>query len=273
MSYARVPDQDLIDQDEPLVAPPQYQEPTPQVIHPQVPVDTNSNVFKLNFYRQYFDLDSEIFFAKIQKAINPLLSSFGVESDEAESPELYGFIWITGTLIFLMFVSTTGSNILSHWLHSTDGNYEYNFDLLTFSVTLFYGYNFLVPMVLYIVTSHFLKFPNRLLLTKTMSIYGYTNLLWIPITLANFVIVIFINNDKHHVLLNLLEWLVVLASGVVTGMSNISKIFPSVKKNCLLLHNGDIDASNRQTYIILGALAVAHVAFTLAVKVCFFGIF
>ncbi|ODV70411.1 hypothetical protein HYPBUDRAFT_151751 [Hyphopichia burtonii NRRL Y-1933] len=247
----------------------------PEVIQPQIPIDpSKSHMFQISFYRKFFDLDSEQFFTKIQMALNPLSNSFSpTNSDNDESTELYGFIWITGTLIFLMFVSATGSNLLSGWLHSgKEAKYNYSFELLTQSITLFYGYNLLVPVLLFAFTTWILKFPERLSLTKVISIYGYTNVLWFPITIVNFLIVLFISNEKHHLILNMLEWVIVVLSGAITGLSNISKISPIVKKNTLLLAEGNTEQSNRQHITVLLALGVTHLLFTVLVKITFFGI-
>lgn len=228
-------------------------------------------MFQINFYRKFFDLDSETFFQKIQRALNPLNPSF--DDVESEVDELYGFFWITGTLIFLMFVSSTGSNILSEWIHDNDGEkYEYSFDLLTMSISLFYGYNILVPLILVLSTSFLLKFPTSLSLTKLISIYGYSNILWIPITLINVLIVVFVNNKNHHLILNLLEWLVVSASGVITGLSNLSKIGPQIHRNTLLVNEGNPDAAKRQYILVMSCLGLAHLVFTMIVKFSFFGI-
>lgn len=228
----------------------------------------------MSFYSRYFDLNTEDFFTKIKQALNPInKSSSPVHDNEDDVTELYGFFWITGTLIFLMFVSATGSNLLSHWLHllKKENKYEYDFDLLTVSISLFYGYNLLVPFLLYAGTSWVLKFPVRLSLTKVISIYGYTNILWLPITVINFLIVILISNEKHHTLLNVLEWIIVLTSGIITGLSNLSKISPVLERNSMLIHQ-DLDQSKRLHMILLALLGVAHLGFTVAVKVCFFGI-
>lgn len=249
------------------------------VVKPQVPIEPGkTHMFQINFYRTYFDLNTEDFFIKIKNALNPLnraSSLVETEDSDDDATELYGFIWITGTLIFLMFVSSTGSNMLSHWLHSTDdkkGKYEYNFDLLTISISLFYGYNLLVPFALYAATSWLLKFPHRLSLTKLISIYGYTNILWVPITVINFLIVLLINNDSHHTILNILEWIIVILSGSITGLSNLSKISPVLQKNALLVHENDPDQSKKLHLSLMILLGIAHLIFTIIVKISFFGI-
>ncbi|CUM51526.1 unnamed protein product [Debaryomyces tyrocola] len=232
-------------------------------------------MFQINFYRKFFELDTMTFFEKIKRALNPINKSTSVsdDNDDNEVTELYGFIWITGTLIFLMFVSSTGANILSEWIHSDDKKYEYSFELLTLSISLFYGYNVLVPLVLYVLTTWVLKFPHRLSLTKLISVYGYTNILWFPITAINFLIVVFVNNKNHRLIWNFLEWAIVLASGFVTGLSNLTKLSPIIKKNSLdLTQESAVNQANRLYMIIMVLLAIAHLLFTILVKISFFGI-
>ncbi|RCK63153.1 Protein YIPF1 [Candida viswanathii] len=225
-----------------------------------------SHMFQMNFYRHYFDLDSDVFFQKIQKSLNPFAR---LDETEAYPNELYGFVWITGTLIFLMFVSSTGSHLLNQWIRgSPEEPYSYDFELLIKSISLFYGYNFIVPALLWAITTYYNKFPEPLSLTRTVSIYGYTNVLWIPITLINVVIVVFVNNTKHGYVLNILEWTIVGISGIITGLSNFNKLGPIIKKNCLMLS----EAGGKSYYIIVGILAVVHLFFTVVVKISFFGI-
>ena len=152
---------------------------------------TKSHIFQINFYRSFFDLDSDVFYVKLQKALNPF-SQANEGDDQRQYPhELYGFVWITGTLIFLMFVSSTGSNLLNQWLRGDDTSkpYSYDFSLLIKSISLFYGYNFIVPFLLWAITTYYNKFPHPIDLVKTVSIYGYTNVLWVPITIINLLIV------------------------------------------------------------------------------------
>lgn len=234
-------------------------------------------MFQIAFYRKYFQLDTSTFVAKVQDALRffkavDILEGAANDTDN----ELYGFIWITGTLIILMFISSTGSNLLSAWLHGKTGDdkYRFTFDLLTLSASLFYGYNFLCPLILYLSTTYILKFPQRLSLTQLISIYGYTNVLWFPITLVNFLIVLTVDNSKHHVVLNVIEWFFVLVSGAVTGASNLLKTTLVIKKNCFILAENStaVNASNLH-FRIMVVLAVAHFIFTLLVKISFFGIY
>lgn len=229
----------------------------------------------MGFYQQFFDLNTDEFFGKIRLALNPFNNASVVTGqDEGDLTELYGFIWITATLIFLMFVSSTGSNILAHWLHSgnDDAKYEYNFDLLTISMILFYGYTVIVPTLLYVVTTWVMNFQDRLSLTRLVSIYSYANVLWFPIAVANFVLVVFVSNKNHHKLLNLLQWIIVVLSGAVTGLSIVLKVRPILLKNSMALDTEGSGEGKKKYRVLLFSLVAAHVVFTVLMKVLFFGI-
>lgn len=270
---------DLIEQDEPT---PTYTEPTqtpiqPAVIKPQVPAPAAS-MFQVGFYSKYFDINTEEFFAKIKLALDPfqktsVVASQNDENGNQDTVELYGAIWVTATLIFLVFVSSTGANLVSHWLYlKDDGKYEYDFDRLTVLMSLFYGYISLVPLALYAVTTWWLKFADRLSLTRLVSIYGYANVLWVPLTLINFVLVVFVSSKKHKVLLNVLEWVSVMLSGAVTGLSIMLKVRPVILKNSLDLAEGNVEEGTKNHRVLILALCFVHLAFTVLVKICFFGI-
>lgn len=265
----QVDEPDLIQHDVPVY----NAQPTgPDVIQPQLKL---SNVLLVAYYRQFFDLNTEDFFGKIILAMNPFNNASVVAGQDDDDPtELYGFIWITATLIFLMFVSSTGSNILAHWLHSgkDDARYEYLFDLLTISMSLFYGYTVVVPVALYVITTWVMKFPERLSLTRLLSIYSYANVLWIPITVANFVLVVLISNAKHHKLLNLLQWIIVALSGAVTGLSIMLKVRPILLKNSMAMDADGSTDGGQKARLLVFAVAGAQVVFTVLVKVLFFGI-
>ena len=61
-----------------------------------------------------------------------------------------------------------------------------------------------------------------------------------------------------------MKWVFVGVFGAITGFSNLNKISPIVKKNCLILNE-----SGKLYYIILGLLAVVHLSFTVVVKISF----
>lgn len=250
---------------------PSYTAPQPQAetVRPQI---KPGHMFQINFYSRFFDINTEEFFGKIRLALNPFNRESVASSDGDDHPELYGFIWINATLVFLMFVSATGSNLLAHFLHAgkKDKQYEYNFKLLTLSITLFYGYTIVVPLTLYVITKYLLHFKEQLSLTRLVSIYSYANVMWFPITVANFFLVVFVSNKKHSVVLNVLQWAIVLLSGAFSGLSIVLKVRPIILKNSLAAENPDEGQKQHLSLVLF--LAGAHLIFTILVKMLFFGI-
>lgn len=228
-----------------------------------------THIFLINFYRRYFDLDSETFVRKLRVAANPF-REIEEYRDEPLNNELYGFIWITGTLVLMMFISTTGTELLI-W-DSEHLKFTYDFNLLTKSVTLFYGYNLIVPTLLYVASGWIFKFPEPMPLVQTISIYGYTNILWLPITCVNFVLLFLVNVEKRKTLLSILEWFIVGVSGVITCFSNIHQLSPIIKRNCLINAENNVEQATRQHALIIGLLTAAHLLFTVIVKWSYFGL-
>lgn len=253
-------------------------------IKPQV----GGNMFRVGFYSRYFDINTEEFLGKIVGALNPLNKSSVVAAHNDDDPtELYGFFWINATIVFFMFVSSTGANLLAQWLHAgeDDQRYVYDFRLLTVSIMVFYGYAVVVPVVLYVVTTWGLKFSDRLSVTRMISIYSYAGLFWIPATVINVMLAVFISNKKHHMILSVLQWVLVGLTGAVSGLSVILKVRPIIVKNIVhgsRVEGEPLDASlnadephtrgERTSMVVLGALGFAHFAFAVTVKVVFFGI-
>lgn len=230
---------------------------------------SNSHMFLINFYRRYFELDSEIFLKKLRTAANPF-KEMEEYRDEPLNNEIYGFIWITGTLVLMMFISTTGTNLLL-W-NPAHEKFSYDFNLLTKSVTIFYGYNLIVPALLYIASGWIFKFPEPVPLVHTISVYGYTNILWLPITGINFLIVLLVHVEEQKTLISILEWTIVGVSGAITCFSNLHQLSPIIKRNCLINADNNLELATRQHTLIIGSLAVAHILFTIIVKWSYFGI-
>lgn len=223
------------------------------------------------FYSQYFDISTLEFLDKIKLALNPLNHASVSPSENDEATELYGFMWINATLVFLMFASSTGSNLLALWLYSDDADkrYEYNFKLFTLSISLFYGYSALVPAFIYALASYSMEFKERLSLTRMISIYSYSEVLWFPSTVANIIIAVFVSKKSHPTVLNVLQWVFVAGSGILSGLSIVWKIRPVIQKD---LADGN-EADSKKAKILVLVMILLHASFTVAIKFLFFGIY
>lgn len=225
-------------------------------------------MFQISFYSQYFDINTEDFFAKIRLALNPFDHSSALQTDDDQATELYGFIWINATLVFLMFVSSTGSNLLALWLHSddTDAPYEYNFKLLTSSIIYFYGYSILAPLAFWGLSKYVANFEKPVSLTRLISVYSYSSVFWIPTTVANIILAVFISKKTHKTLLAALQWALVALSGVLSGLSIAWKVRPIVQDN---MARENVDDAKKTKAMVLFFMAL-HLVFSALIYVIFF---
>ncbi|ODQ80310.1 hypothetical protein BABINDRAFT_171260 [Babjeviella inositovora NRRL Y-12698] len=228
-----------------------------------IDADDGGHFFSINYYRQYFDIDSNEFLAKCMHAMIPFTRIFGGNEAVDTTGELYGAIWCTATIIVLLFLSNTGSNMLTNWVKHSDIKYQYDFALLTKSISLLYGYILVVPIVAYSLARWYFKFPQSLTLVQYVSIYGYSNIPWIPASVLGLVGGLLGN---HSFLSSLLRWICIGIGGVLSLLNIVLGIYPNVKKNFAEL------GKEKVALVELAVLSVVHVGFTIAVKISFFGV-
>lgn len=246
---------------------PKKQPSTPQIQnnilhHPvQLKKTYEGGVFSTNYYRQYFDLNTNDFFNNCLESMNPL-SKPSADGFNAVG-DLYASIWITASLIFLLFFCNSFASLLSGWflgndLDSLKINY---FKMIASSINLLYGYTFLIPIILYFLLKFYYKVLFLATLTKLISIYSYSNLLWTPAILLS-IFRGFLGN--HPTLDAILKWCCIIIGALLSGFSIVNKIriyFTTIF--------GDDD--KKSMYILLSLLSLAHIGFAIGVKVCFFG--
>lgn len=217
--------------------------------------------FSLNYYRQYFDLNTNQFFSNCLRTLNPI--SVPNADEFNHNGDLYGSVWITASLIFLLFFCNSFASLLSGWflgidLDSLNINY---FKMIVSSINLLYAYTLIIPLFLYLILKYYLKVLILVPLTKLISIYSYANLLWVPAVLLSIFRGLLVN---LHTLDSLLKWGCILVGAVLSGCSIIYKLnfyFNSIFGN----------DDKKSAYIILSILAICHLGFSIGVKVCFFG--
>lgn len=234
-----------------------FQQPAAQTSNPLEQFD--GGIFSINHYRRYFNLSTNDFFQQVLNSINFLSKA----EDIQQVGDLYGAIWITATVIFVLFFANTSSNLLVQWLKgSGDGKYQYNFNLFTGAISLLYGYTFLIPFALYVISVFYFKFTDFFTLTKIISIYGYANSVWIPSALLSILRGLLAN---HRLLSSILKWVVVLFGGVVSAASISTKVYPVLKNSSLSVGQENL------ALLLMVLLGLAHAGFIIAIKVLFFG--
>ncbi|KAH3685975.1 hypothetical protein WICPIJ_003042, partial [Wickerhamomyces pijperi] len=212
-------------------------------------------VLSLNHYRRYFNITSSQFTGNIFSSLNPLYKS--TEDDQVDDiGDLYGPIWVTATVIFVLFFSNTSANELKNWLSGAQDRYKYDFALFTGAIGLLYGYVGLIPVLLYAVSVFYFKLPNFLNLTKLMAIYGYANFVWVPAA----VLAMFRGFFGSSLLSGIILWASVLIGGFISGVGVIARVYPVLKRSAIAVGNEKLSMG------LLIALVIAHVGFTIGVR-------
>lgn len=176
------------------------------------------------------------------------------------NPDLYGPFWIATTVVFILFLGGT----INQYLTKTDGTpFLYDFKLLSGrsssvpvegiyganmdlgAAGLIYGYTMGIPILLFGALRYFGSESANLL--ECWALYGYSNLIWIPVALISWSPV------------QILNYVFV---GVGFGLSV-----------AFLLRNlwPVLSATDHQTSkILLVLVVVLHAALAIAIKVLFF---
>jgi hypothetical protein len=94
-----------------------------------------------------------------------------------DNPDLYGPFWVTTTVIFTTFVSSSLAASIVAYMHSTP--YVYKFGTLSFAVFVLYSYTFGSAFLAWATTKYYGCQPNLL---NIINLYGYSMTAWIPVS-------------------------------------------------------------------------------------------
>ncbi|QPG77183.1 hypothetical protein FOA43_004590 [Brettanomyces nanus] len=224
--------------------------------------------FSLNYYRKYFDLNTKDFFANCWKSLNPFTKLDQYEFQQVG--DLYGPVWITATLIFLLFFCNSVAQIITSWLlnkseDDTETLHINYFKILLSSINLLYGYIFIVPLLLWAVLRFYFKVVNVIPVTKLISMYSYSNILWIPAALLSVFRGLLAN---HNSLDAALKWLCIVMGSILSGAGILVRLHQYFS---VIFGSESEQDSKKHLGVLMGALILAHVGFSLGVKMCFFG--
>jgi hypothetical protein len=93
------------------------------------------------------------------------------------NPDLYGPFWIATTVVFILFLAGT----LNAKITGNTGGYDWG--LLSGASGLIYGYTGVVPLLLWGLMRW--GGVEGLSLVEGWCLYGYANLIWIPVALIS----------------------------------------------------------------------------------------
>ncbi|KAL2272593.1 hypothetical protein FJTKL_06266 [Diaporthe vaccinii] len=193
----------------------------------------------MSFYAQFFDVDTSAVLQRCWAALFPRANFLDVLEG---NPDLYGPFWIATTVVFILFLGGT----ISKYLATTGQEpFMYDFKLLSGAAGLIYGYTLFIPVALYLALRYFGSESANLL--ECWALYGYSNLIWVPVALISWSQI------------SILNWVFV---GVGFGLSVaflLRNLYPV------------LSATDKQTSkVLLVLVLVLHLALAVAIKMLFF---
>ncbi|KAK0629777.1 hypothetical protein B0T17DRAFT_653352 [Bombardia bombarda] len=196
-------------------------------------------LWTLSFYAQFFDVDTSSVLSRCWAALYPRANFLDVLEG---NPDLYGPFWIATTVVLILFLGGT----ISDYLAATGKEpFAYDFKLLSGAAGLIYGYTFVIPVALYLALRYFGSESANLL--ECWALYGYANLIWIPVALISWSPI------------TILNWVFVAVGFGLSVFFLLRNLYPV------------LSATDRQTSKVLLVLVLAlHLGLSVAIKILFF---
>ena len=199
-------------------------------------------LWSLSFYAQFFDVDTSDVLERCRATLYPRRPFLDVLDG---NPDLYGPFWIATTVVFILFLAGTIQQYATSGAEGTDAFHGYNIRLLSGACGLIYGYTFVIPAVLWAVMRWFGSEAASVL--ECWALYGYANLIWIPVALISWSPI------------GILNWVFVAVGFAASALFLVRNLWPVVSA-----------ADAKVSRILVIVVVVLHAALAITIKFLFF---
>ncbi|XP_074324526.1 uncharacterized protein LOC141661417 [Apium graveolens] len=172
---------------------------TPSDGNEQPFVNSWRGVFSISSYMQYFNVDTDIVLNRVTSSLFPNGDFF---SKIDANPDLYGLVWISTTLVFL--IASLGNCATYLMLKTSDINNSWSFDVnyVNMAAVYVYGYALVVPLVFYFLLRYL---GSNVSLVRFWCMWGYSLFVFIPSSLLLVIPVEFI------------RWTIIMIAGAASS--------------------------------------------------------
>ncbi|KAK8515094.1 hypothetical protein V6N12_001254 [Hibiscus sabdariffa] len=166
----------------------------------QQPPNNWKGVFSISSYTQYFNVDTDVVINRLISSFYPTGGDFFSKIDA--NPDLYGHIWITTTLVFML--SSFGNFATYLMQKHTDGTTSWSFDVgyVNVAASGIYGYAIVVPLAFYFLLQYL---GSNASLVRFWCMWGYSLSIFIPTAFLLLIPVEF------------LRWMIILIAGTASA--------------------------------------------------------
>ncbi|KAG4953356.1 hypothetical protein AAZX31_14G063400 [Glycine max] len=166
----------------------------------QQPANNWRGVFSISSYSEYFNVDTDVVLIRLISSLNPVAGDFFSKIDA--NPDLYGLIWISTTLVFVL--ASLGNLATFLMQKHVDNSTSWSFDVSYVNVAAcsIYGYAIVVPLAYYF----FLQYMgSNASLIRFWCMWGYSLTIFI---MSSFLLIIPVE---------FLRWVIILLTGVASA--------------------------------------------------------
>ncbi|KAL3838452.1 hypothetical protein ACJIZ3_023043 [Penstemon smallii] len=166
----------------------------------QEPNNNWKGFFNIYSYTQYFNVDTDIVLNRLISSLYPIQGDFVSKIDA--NPDLYGLVWISTTLVFVIASLGNCATYLMHRRddHSTPWNFDVSY--LNMAAGSIYGYALIVPLAYYFLLQYL---GSSASLVRFWCLWGYSLFIFI---LSSFLLVIPVE---------FLRWTIILIAGAASA--------------------------------------------------------
>ncbi|KAK3231385.1 hypothetical protein Dsin_003336 [Dipteronia sinensis] len=212
---------------------------TPTEGFEQQPANNWNGVFSISSYTQYFNVDTDVVVTRLLSSLYPGAGDF-FNKIEA-NPDLYGLIWISTTLVFVLASLGNCATYLIQRRADSTTSWTFDVSYVNVAAIAIYGYAIVVPLAYYFL---FQYMGTTASLVRFWCMWGYSLSVFV---LSSFLLLIPVE---------FLRWVIILLAGAVS-----SSFVGLNLRTCVV--------GNDLTIVVVAA-SILQMALAIFIKVWFF---
>ncbi|XP_047333432.1 protein YIPF1 homolog [Impatiens glandulifera] len=166
----------------------------------QQPANNWNGFFSISSYQQYFNVDTDVVMNRLMSSLYPISGDFFSKIDA--NPDLYGLVWISTTLVFLIGSLGNCATYLMHKKSGSTTSWSFDVNYINVAACSIYGYALLVPLAFFFLLQYMGSNTN---LVRFWCMWGYSLFVFIFSSILLVIPVEFI------------RWVIIIATGIASA--------------------------------------------------------
>ncbi|KAJ4719950.1 Protein YIPF [Melia azedarach] len=166
----------------------------------QQPANNWKGFFSISSYTQYFNVDTDIVINRLISSLYPITGDFFSKIDA--NPDLYGLIWISTTLVFMLAAFGNCATYLMQKHNNSSASWSFDVSYVNVAACSVYGYAIAVPVAYYFLLQYM---GSNASLVRFWCLWGYSLFIFV---VSSFLLLIPVE---------ILRWIIILLAGSVSS--------------------------------------------------------